>query len=217
MNKLIGIIFLFLASTAFAQEKFMFVFLHPRTDNPDLAQEEVDRIMEGHMANINRLANEGKLIAAGPFEGGGGIFIFNSDSQEQVAEWLNTDPGVQAKRWNLEILRYNPMIGSVCAVAAPYEMTAYTFIHFQSNLKKFNVQQAGALINNHERFMHQLAETGNVIAYASFGGTDGGVLIMKGDVQPEIIQSDPAIMDFLFIPEFKKLWIAKGSFCESER
>ena len=37
---------------------------------------EVKKIMEGHLANINRLAKEGKLTAAGPLDEGGGIFIF---------------------------------------------------------------------------------------------------------------------------------------------
>lgn len=51
--------------------------------------------MKGHMANINRLAKEGKLIVAGPFDGGG-VFILNTTSTDEARLWLNTDPGVQA-------------------------------------------------------------------------------------------------------------------------
>jgi hypothetical protein len=37
---------------------------------------------------------------------------------------------------------------------------------------------------------------------------------MKGDVQQEVILQDPAVTAALFEPEFKKLYIAKGAFCE---
>ncbi|MBX2961191.1 MAG: hypothetical protein KF687_01690 [Cyclobacteriaceae bacterium] len=50
--------------------RYTFVFLNTRTDKAELPKEEVDKLMQGHMANITRLASEGKLIAAGPFDGG---------------------------------------------------------------------------------------------------------------------------------------------------
>ena len=78
MKKLLLPILLIICATSFAQNKFTFVFLNNKADKAVLSKEEVDKIMEGHMANINKMAKEGKLIAAGPFEGGGGIFIFNS-------------------------------------------------------------------------------------------------------------------------------------------
>src|SRR6478735_2054305 len=55
----------------FAQS-LVFVFLHHKTDKAELPKEQVDKIMEGHMANIQKMAKEGKLLVAGPFEGGGG-------------------------------------------------------------------------------------------------------------------------------------------------
>ncbi|HEY5823271.1 MAG TPA: YciI family protein [Cyclobacteriaceae bacterium] len=102
-------------------QSLTFVFLNKKADAAQLPKEQNDKIMEGHMANINRLAKEGKLIAAGPFDGGGGIFIFKSNSIEDVKNWLSTDPGVQANRWNTEILPYQPRYGSACTVSEPYE------------------------------------------------------------------------------------------------
>ena len=89
---------------------FIFVFLHARPDNPELPKAELDQLMQGHLANIERLASEGKLLVAGPFEGGGGIFIFNSTSTGEVTAWLSTDPGVQARRWRIELFPYIPRV-----------------------------------------------------------------------------------------------------------
>ena len=58
-----------------------------------------DSIFRGHMANIVRLANEGKLILAGPFADNKdyeGLFLFNSDNIQEVKEWVSTDPAVKA-------------------------------------------------------------------------------------------------------------------------
>jgi uncharacterized protein YciI len=200
--------------SAAAQDNFTFVFLHKRTDLPVLPKEEVDKIMKGHMANIDRLAKEGKLISAGPFDGGGGIFIFKSSSVSEVRQWLSSDPGVVAERWNIEILPYAPIIGGVCAVGEPYEMVTYQFIHFKPNVMKFNVQDGEQTVKGHNGFVRALAKAGNVVAHASFGGLDGGILVIKGELQQEVILQDPSVEAGLYEPEFKKLWIARGAFCE---
>ena len=59
------------------------------------------KIQEGHMADINRLYNEGKLKVAGPFGDSGdwlGIFIFDCATKEEVEQLLKTDPAVSAGR-----------------------------------------------------------------------------------------------------------------------
>jgi uncharacterized protein YciI len=204
-----------LPAIAGAQDSYTFVFLHKRTDLPQIPKEETDKIMKGHMANIEKLASEGKLIAAGPFEGGGGLFIFRSGSTPaQVSEWISTDPGVAAKRWNIEMLPYVPFVGSVCAVGEPYEMVSYQFIHFKPNVMKFNVQDGEETVRKHNDFIRKLATGGNVVTSASFGGLDGGIVVMKGELQQEAILQDPSVVAGLFEPEFKKLFIAKGAFCE---
>lgn len=195
-------------------QPYTFVFLHKKPDAPKLEKEESDKIMSGHMANIEKMAKEGKLLAAGPFEGGGGIFIFKTTSTADVTEWMSPDPGIQAKRWNVEMLPYEPKIGGICPVSAPYEMVMYTFVHFKPKVFKFNVQEAGQTVDEHSKFVKELAKGGNVVTHALFGSIDGSILVMKGDVQEEAILADPAVKGALFEPEFKKLYIAKGSFCE---
>ena len=37
---------------------------------------------------------------------------------------------------------------------------------------------------------------------------------MKGDLQKEVIEFDPAVQEGLLELDFKQLYIAKGAFCE---
>ena len=65
-----------------------------------------EEIQKGHMANINRLAEMKKLIAAGPFGDNGqlrGIFVFRVGSLEEAKALTASDPAVQAGRLAMEI------------------------------------------------------------------------------------------------------------------
>lgn len=166
------------------------------------------------MANITRLAKEKKLAAAGPFEGGGGIFIFRSKSKKEVEDWLNTDPGIQAKRWDVEIQSYSPRVGSVCSVGEPYEMVLYNFVRYTLNTSKDTYGMIAEGMKDHQQYIKELSAAGNIITEASFGDDEGSILIMKGEISKELIEKDPAVQKQVMTAELKKLYIAKGSFCE---
>ena len=62
---------------------------------------ERQKIQAGHMANIQRLSDMGKLVAAGPFAEDielRGIFVFRTGSMDEAFQLTNTDPAVQAGR-----------------------------------------------------------------------------------------------------------------------
>ncbi|MFT3844702.1 MAG: YciI family protein [Lacibacter sp.] len=64
------------------------------------------KIQQGHMANITRLYNEGKIKVAGPFGDDGnwrGIFIFDCKTKEEVEQLLQTDPAISSGRLSYEI------------------------------------------------------------------------------------------------------------------
>lgn len=198
-----------------AQHKnYTIVFLNKKADTDKISKAETAKIMEGHRANINRLAKEGKLLAAGPFDGGGGLFILNTTSIDEATEWLDTDPGVQAKRWDIEILPYSPRHGGVCSVKEPYEMISYSLVRYDVLVSKFTAANYPEIMNRHNLYLRQLQNTGNVVTIAIFGEHDGGVLVMKGDVQQDVFENDPAIQEGLIEHQVKNLYIAKGSFCE---
>ncbi|WP_288443960.1 YciI family protein [uncultured Chryseobacterium sp.] len=75
---------------------------------------KMGELMKGHMSNIGKLANEGKIVIAGPFleknkENYRGMFIFNTKSKEEAEQWVKTDPAVQAGVFSYEIF---PWYGS---------------------------------------------------------------------------------------------------------
>lgn len=205
---------LLLTQISFAQDAHIFMFLNSRKDKAELPKEELDKIMSGHMANIEKMAKDGNLLVAGPFEGGGGIFIFKASSNEQVMEWLKGDPGVQANRWRLEMYPYKSRTGSVCTVKEPYEMVMYSFVRFIPSIGKAEAENAPALLKQHDDYMKKLAQSPESITEATFGGMDGGIYITKGEVSKSSIEADPAVMTGVLTVEYKKLYIAKGSFCE---
>jgi uncharacterized protein YciI len=73
---------------------------------------ERDEMFKGHFANIQRLAGEGKLALAGPFdgaEGWRGMFIFATPNVEEAKAWVGTDPVVMKGEM---VPEYHPYYGS---------------------------------------------------------------------------------------------------------
>ena len=67
---------------------------------------ESKRIQEGHMANINRMADLGALVAAGPIEGDHdlrGIFIFRVKTADEARALAAADPAIKAGRLTLDL------------------------------------------------------------------------------------------------------------------
>jgi uncharacterized protein YciI len=65
-----------------------------------------EELQKSHMANINRLAQMKKLVAAGPFGDDGrlrGIFVFRVANLEEAKTLTATDPAVQAGRLAMDI------------------------------------------------------------------------------------------------------------------
>jgi len=74
--------------------RYVFVVLRTGPNKVPAGQER-NEMFAGHMANIQRLANDGKLAYAGPLdgvEGARGIFIFAVDSIDEARKLVATDP-----------------------------------------------------------------------------------------------------------------------------
>ena len=78
----------------YGMRKYVLVILktgpHRVPDGP-----QRDAMFKGHFANIERLAKEGKLALAGPFDGEGGwrgLFVFAVPDIEEAKKLVATDP-----------------------------------------------------------------------------------------------------------------------------
>lgn len=91
--------------------KYVFVILK-RGKNKIADPKERQALLDGHMANIGRLADQGKLVLAGPFFGTQdmrGIFIFNVTTVEEAQKLVETDPSIKAGMFEAEM---TPWYGS---------------------------------------------------------------------------------------------------------
>ncbi|MBI3003991.1 MAG: hypothetical protein HYY49_01080 [Ignavibacteriales bacterium] len=191
----------------------MFVFLNTNPDRPELPKETVDSLQKEHMANIDRLAKEGKLLAAGPFHGGGGIFVLNTGNVSEANGWLASDPAVRAKRWKLDVIPYRPTVGSICSVGENYEMVSYSFVRYDADTVTSD-EKIKELWLTHDEYRKNIAPRDSVMAEGILGEKKGGILVVKGTLDEELLKKDPAVQQGVLKPTLKRIWIAKGSFCE---
>lgn len=79
-----------------------------------------DAMFAGHFANMERLAEEGKLVLAGPFmkdpAGWRGLFVFAVDDIEAARALTETDPVIVNGEM---VAEYHPWYGSAATMLVP--------------------------------------------------------------------------------------------------
>ena len=102
-------------TTVYANEmKRYWLVLLRKGPNRNQDSISADKIQAGHMANINRLAKEGKLLMAGPMGVDGdlrGIFLMDCKDSTEVAAIVNTDTAVITGRLKMEYFPWWAMKG----------------------------------------------------------------------------------------------------------
>ncbi|QYH39626.1 hypothetical protein GYM62_12845 [Algoriphagus sp. NBT04N3] len=83
----------------YGMKKYVIAFLYRGDRVNEYSAEERDELQKGHMANISRLAEEGKMVLAGPFFGNEdlrGLFFFDVQSIEEAQALTESDPSIKA-------------------------------------------------------------------------------------------------------------------------
>lgn len=94
-----------LGADDYGMRNYQFVIL--KTGPSKIADKDsINKLFRGHMENIGRLADEGKLVVAGPFGKNDkqyrGLFIFKTDKVE-TENLLQTDPAIKAGLLDVEM------------------------------------------------------------------------------------------------------------------
>ena len=88
----------------------MYVLVILKTGIATADKKLTDSLFRGHMENIGRLADAGKLIVAGPMKKNErnyrGLFILNVSSLEEAGSLLDTDPAVKGKLLDAELFQW---------------------------------------------------------------------------------------------------------------
>ena len=77
-------------------------------DNTITNKQERDKAFAGHFSNMSKLAEEKKLVVAGPFVDAKpkrGLFVFNVTTLEEAEKLVNSDPAVKAGIFNYELYK----------------------------------------------------------------------------------------------------------------
>ncbi len=93
----------------YGMKSYVFVILKTGS-NTTTDKAFIDSCFAGHMANIGRLVNEGKLIVAGPLGKNDntyrGIFILNVTTIEEARELVQTDPAINSKLLDVDLYKW---------------------------------------------------------------------------------------------------------------
>ena len=88
-----------LGADDYGMRKYVMAFLLRGDRVSEYTDAQRTEIQSGHMANIGKMAEMGKLIVAGPFFGNEelrGIYIFDVQTLEEAKDLTETDPAIQA-------------------------------------------------------------------------------------------------------------------------
>ncbi len=98
-----------LGADDYGMKNYIFVILRTGEYNTEVKAER-DSLFRGHMENINKLADAGRLVVAGPFgkndKNYRGLFILNTTSIEEAEQWLAGDAAVNAKLFDVEYIKW---------------------------------------------------------------------------------------------------------------
>jgi uncharacterized protein YciI len=191
--------------------------------------EETARLQEGHMAHIRAMWDEGILIGAGPFQGGGdlrGIFLFGPGQEERARKRSAEDPTVLAGRLALEI---HPWMGPK-GIGDAYrewvkqnpgkddEMVTLPFalLRRSPGARASTPEEQGRIMAGHLGHILAGARTGKLLAAGPIldGGALAGLLFYApGTAETEArahADGDPAVVAGWFTPEFHNWMVAKA-------
>ena len=95
-----------LGADEYGMKNYVFVILKTGA-NKTTDRTFIDSCFVGHMQNIHRLVEDGRLVLAGSFGKNDktfrGIFILNAKSFDEANELLQTDPAIKEKLLDVEL------------------------------------------------------------------------------------------------------------------
>jgi uncharacterized protein YciI len=99
-----------LGADEYGMRSYVFVMLRTGPADAEITdKDERTEMFRGHFANIGKLAEEGKLVLAGPLANGAderGLFILNVESIEEAQSLMQGDPTIANGIFKVEYINY---------------------------------------------------------------------------------------------------------------
>jgi uncharacterized protein YciI len=183
---------------------------------------QTDSIQAGHMANIQRMAEAGALIGAGPFLHGGflrGVFLFKDDSAD-VRAMAAEDPAIRSGRLALDLCTLQAQPG----VGEPYvtwvrggggdSMLTHRLVLLRPGPEVRGRSAAMAERETRRRWIDRLVRNGRLALSGDVGGADSlrAIHVIRGDSSAvaAVLSEDPSVRSGQLVPEVLPWMCAYG-------
>lgn len=204
--------------------RYFVVFLRRSPERKPLAKEEAERIQSAHMANIHKMAADGVLVSAGPFDDEpttiSGIFVFKTDSLATAQKIAAQDPTVVEHRNIADVHAWlgPPGIGDEYRrlhahdPKTPENMQVHPLcMMYRGAAWETMGDRRKAVMAEHVRYVTQLREQGKLSAAGPMeepGDLVGMVIYRPIPVEEaqKLEESDPAVKAAVLRVEYHRWW-----------
>jgi uncharacterized protein YciI len=202
-----------------AKQQLFFVLLKRPANPTQLSKQDSDKLQEEHMANIQRLHSEHKLLIAGPFLDDGilrGIFVLQASSLAEAQSWADSDPAIKAGRLQAEV--HGPWAippGHIHETTTPNTLEQYSLLLADQG-DKWDPKAAGFqdLVKSHVAYLTGLMDKNSLAVAGPFldGGSPKGAFIyaVPLDQALKLEQDDPLVKAGIFKIDGHPWATAKG-------
>ena len=201
-------------------------FLRPNPARTQLQKPDSERIQSAHMANIQKMARDGVLVSAGPFDDTpatiSGIFIFKSVSRQAAQALADQDPTVVEHRNTIDVHAWKgpPDIGTEnmrlhgIDPATPENMQTHPLCILFHGIAWEDQNQRESALKAHEAYIGRLRAQGKLGAAGAIEdpGDMQGLIIFKvipPDEARRLMNADPAVLAGILRPEMHVWWSAE--------
>jgi len=202
------------------------VFLRPDPGRKPLAKADAERIQSAHMANILKMAADGILWAAGPFEDTpttiSGIFVFKTSSLQSAQAIAAQDPTVVEHRNAVDVHAWQGPADIGVEYFRLHKLDPHTPENMQVHPLCLLYRGAAwdekqtardSLLAAHERYINQLREQGKLGAAGGIDAPDDLLALVIFRAVPmedaqRLLDADPAVQASVLRVEYHHWWSA---------
>ncbi|MBI1761921.1 MAG: hypothetical protein HYR56_10845 [Acidobacteria bacterium] len=189
---------------------------------------EVEKLMAGHMANIQKMGRLGKLMAAGPLgkneAGLAGIFVFKAASLDEAKALAAEDPAIKAGRLAIDFCTWSAPKGLGVKFNDEYRKDPNTKItmtnYYLGLLKKGDKWTAQAtpelqqLQLGHLWYIRRMLDAKQYLSAGPFNGHPDvlGIVVIATDkleTAKAIAEADPSVKSGQHRMEYLQWYVAK--------
>jgi len=185
-----------------------------------------DSLQTEHLRNMRRLYEDGLMIAAGPFEGGGdlsGLFVFGGASVDQIERETQRDPRIRTGRLTLDLHTWQAPAG----IGLAYKRRAErglpdSMLTLQFGLVKRGAQWPGLesraaldIWQAHGEAAERWVRSGHLLIRGPLldAGDRVEIMVYKADsaVARQLVAEDPAVQAGAITVDLVTWWTAYGT------